>query len=40
VLEQLTILDTRCKVPLCHSAIRPKKDETNLTTREIHQWNT
>ena len=29
-----------CKAPLFHSAIRPKKDETNLTTCEIHQWST
>jgi hypothetical protein len=29
-----------CKVPLFHSTIRPKKDRTNLTFCEIHQWNT
>jgi hypothetical protein len=28
----------QCKAPLCHSAIWPKKDETNLTSCEIHQW--
>src|SRR5436853_4208437 len=34
-------LQAPCKVPFFHStAVRPKKDRTNLTFCEIHQWNT
>jgi hypothetical protein len=34
-IDEMVML-TRCKAPLCHSAIWPKKDETNLTSCEIH----